>query len=414
MTEDWELTWKDYYEILQVHPSAEPEVVKAAYDRLARKYHPDVAGTAGDNRISDINEAFGVLGEPSRRAHYDRQWRQRQGMTWAPPKPTVIPLVLRFDNVEPHSIVKSSFVLQNSGGTYTKPVIQDPDSWIRVVKADPVSPDQTDPLPARVEIEAEGEDWDSKYTGYVMVRLVNEEARVMGETRVKVELTTMPVPEGRTAESPRVPPRRARRPSQPRQDGSVYLLIDISGSMAGHKLSKAKLGAVGFAKEAIDSGYSVGLIGFYGVAIHLSDPTKDVALLQTNIEKLSPKKAGGLRRLVGVFHRGKYGTNIAAAIRLARKRLVDRTGAKAIVIVTDGQPNGPGDPNATLRAGRKAIGDGIDIIAIGTDDANQRFLNKLASATQLAVKVASEDLRETIVAAAGLLSGGKDGGPAAN
>ena len=30
----------DWYEILQVHESAEPEVIEAAYKRLVRKYHP--------------------------------------------------------------------------------------------------------------------------------------------------------------------------------------------------------------------------------------------------------------------------------------------------------------------------------------------------------------------------------------
>ena len=32
---------KNYYKILQIDPSAEPEVVQAAYRRLAQKYHPD-------------------------------------------------------------------------------------------------------------------------------------------------------------------------------------------------------------------------------------------------------------------------------------------------------------------------------------------------------------------------------------
>lgn len=32
----------DYYEILQVHVNAEPEIIKAAYKRLSIKYHPDV------------------------------------------------------------------------------------------------------------------------------------------------------------------------------------------------------------------------------------------------------------------------------------------------------------------------------------------------------------------------------------
>jgi DnaJ-class molecular chaperone len=34
---------KDYYKILQVDPSAEQEVIEAAYRRLARMYHPDIS-----------------------------------------------------------------------------------------------------------------------------------------------------------------------------------------------------------------------------------------------------------------------------------------------------------------------------------------------------------------------------------
>ena len=33
----------DAYKVLQVDPEAEDEVIKAAYRRLARKYHPDLA-----------------------------------------------------------------------------------------------------------------------------------------------------------------------------------------------------------------------------------------------------------------------------------------------------------------------------------------------------------------------------------
>ena len=32
---------RDHYEILQVHPNAGPEVIRAAYRQLARMYHPD-------------------------------------------------------------------------------------------------------------------------------------------------------------------------------------------------------------------------------------------------------------------------------------------------------------------------------------------------------------------------------------
>jgi len=76
--EPWELHWKDYYKILQVHVSAESEVIKAAYDKLARKYHPDVnRNPAANERMTDINEAFAVLSNPEKRKQYHEIWLQR-------------------------------------------------------------------------------------------------------------------------------------------------------------------------------------------------------------------------------------------------------------------------------------------------------------------------------------------------
>ena len=60
---------KDYYAILQVHPRAEPEIIQAAYKRLAAKYHPDVGGD--EERMKQINEAWNVLGDPRSRRQYD-------------------------------------------------------------------------------------------------------------------------------------------------------------------------------------------------------------------------------------------------------------------------------------------------------------------------------------------------------
>ncbi len=59
----------DYYEILQVHRRAEPEVIRAAYRILAHKYHPDHGGDP--KRMIALNDAFDVLGDPARRAAYD-------------------------------------------------------------------------------------------------------------------------------------------------------------------------------------------------------------------------------------------------------------------------------------------------------------------------------------------------------
>ena len=70
----------DHYKILQVDPEAEAEVVQAAYRRLARKYHPDVAsGAEAAERMATINRAWDVLRDEGRRAAYDVERRRTVG-----------------------------------------------------------------------------------------------------------------------------------------------------------------------------------------------------------------------------------------------------------------------------------------------------------------------------------------------
>lgn len=65
---------RDYYEVLGVARDASQEEIKKAYRKLARKYHPDAnkndPGAA--DRFKEIAEAAAVLGDPDRRAQYDR------------------------------------------------------------------------------------------------------------------------------------------------------------------------------------------------------------------------------------------------------------------------------------------------------------------------------------------------------
>lgn len=69
----------DPYKILQVDPEAEDEVIQAAYRRLARKYHPDLAsGPEAAARMAAINAAWDRLGDPVARAAHDRERGLRQ------------------------------------------------------------------------------------------------------------------------------------------------------------------------------------------------------------------------------------------------------------------------------------------------------------------------------------------------
>ncbi|MGZ8513646.1 MAG: DnaJ domain-containing protein [Candidatus Limnocylindrales bacterium] len=62
----------DAYKILQVDPEAEDEVIRAAYRRLARKYHPDLAAGPDAGRMAAINTAWSLVGTPAARSAYDR------------------------------------------------------------------------------------------------------------------------------------------------------------------------------------------------------------------------------------------------------------------------------------------------------------------------------------------------------
>lgn len=63
----------EYYSTLDVWPKATTEEIKKNYFRLAKLYHPDVAGDKPENRerFKLINEAFSVLGDPEKRREYD-------------------------------------------------------------------------------------------------------------------------------------------------------------------------------------------------------------------------------------------------------------------------------------------------------------------------------------------------------
>ena len=64
----------DLYEVLQVHPSARPEVIDAVYRQLAHIYHPDRnPAPDAEERMKKINLAHEVLSNPQKRADYDRQ-----------------------------------------------------------------------------------------------------------------------------------------------------------------------------------------------------------------------------------------------------------------------------------------------------------------------------------------------------
>jgi len=61
---------KDYYKVLGVDKKASKEEIKKAFYKLAHQHHPD-KNKGDDKKFKEINEAYQVLSDDKKRAHFD-------------------------------------------------------------------------------------------------------------------------------------------------------------------------------------------------------------------------------------------------------------------------------------------------------------------------------------------------------
>jgi molecular chaperone DnaJ len=71
---------KDYYGILGLSKTATEKEIKAAFRKLARKFHPDVnpGNKSAEGKFKELNEAYEVLSDPEKRRKYDQYGEQWQ------------------------------------------------------------------------------------------------------------------------------------------------------------------------------------------------------------------------------------------------------------------------------------------------------------------------------------------------
>lgn len=79
-----------YYEVLGVGPAVTRVELRKAYQARAQECHPDRGGTSAE--MADVNVAYEVLSDPTKREVYDRELRARaQSAPQPPPRPQAAP-----------------------------------------------------------------------------------------------------------------------------------------------------------------------------------------------------------------------------------------------------------------------------------------------------------------------------------
>jgi curved DNA-binding protein CbpA len=64
---------RNYYQVLQVSPTASRDEIRKAYHRMAMRFHPDRNPGIPPGEFAAIQEAYALLSDPAKRAEYDYQ-----------------------------------------------------------------------------------------------------------------------------------------------------------------------------------------------------------------------------------------------------------------------------------------------------------------------------------------------------
>jgi curved DNA-binding protein CbpA len=71
--------FKDYYQILEINPDADSNMIRRAYRLLALRYHPDMP-TGSEEKMIEITEAYNVLIDPEKRKYFDKEYYSRKNV----------------------------------------------------------------------------------------------------------------------------------------------------------------------------------------------------------------------------------------------------------------------------------------------------------------------------------------------
>ena len=178
------------------------------------------------------------------------------------------------------------------------------------------------------------------------------------------------------------------QPSTNQQPQAVVLLIDSSGSMNGGKIREVKQAATSFVERQnlAQNELALGVVDFGDNATVRTPLTSNLNRLKNAIASIDSD--GGTAMHLGLQE---------ATVQLRNSDL-----ELNILLFTDGEPS---NPNLTTLTAEKAQNENIQIIAVATDDADIKFLERLTGNPKLVFNTKTGRFKEAFAEAEKIIYG---------
>lgn len=152
----------------------------------------------------------------------------------------------------------------------------------------------------------------------------------------------------------------------------VLLAIDLSGSMSGSPVEKAKEAMEQFVRELGSENAKIGLLSFADKVRLVVKPTKNEKQVIQAIRSIHVGEVGG----------GNSAEPFTDALSILKRRLFTKEDiARYLVVLTDGAWN---NPTQAITKAKQCHAEGIEVIALGFGSAVKAFLESIASIDEFA------------------------------
>lgn len=152
----------------------------------------------------------------------------------------------------------------------------------------------------------------------------------------------------------------------------VLLAIDLSGSMSGSPVNKAKEAMEQFVRELGSENAKIGLLSFADKVRLVVKPTENEKQVIQAIRSIHVGEVGG----------GNSAEPFTDALFILKRRLFTKEDiARYLVVLTDGAWN---NPTQAITKAKQCHAEGIEVIALGFGSAVKAFLESIASIDEFA------------------------------